>query len=296
MRLSMTNPDWNQLRAFLETADTGSLSAAARKLGLTQPTVGRQVAAIEQALGVTLFERTGHAMVLTDAGVGLLEHARTMGTAAQELLLAASGQSQAVEGLVSVSATDAVATWLLPPVLRRLRESAPGICIEVVTSNALSDLRRREADIAIRHVRPEQPDLIGRLLCESSAGFYASTDWVARHGHPVNAGQTQGLDFIGSDRGGRYLAQLVQHGLPVTADQFRVLSENSVTAWMLVQQGLGIGVMMDDIARQTPGVVRVLDEVAAVRFQTWLVTHRELRTARRIRVVFDALAETLIPR
>jgi DNA-binding transcriptional LysR family regulator len=143
-------------------------------------------------------------MVLTDAGLSLLEHARTMGAAVQELMLSASGQSQAVEGLVSVSASDAVATWLLPPVLRRLREVAPGITVEVVTSNALSDLRRREADIAIRHVRPDQPDLIGRLLYESSAGFYASADWVARHGHPRTAQDAQGLDFIGADRTGRY--------------------------------------------------------------------------------------------
>ena len=292
----MTQPDWNQLRAFLETAETGSLSAAARKLGLTQPTLSRHVAAIEQALGVTLFERTAQAMVLTDAGLSLLEHARTMGSAVQELMLAASGQSQAVEGLVSISASDAVATWLLPPVLHRLREVAPGITVEVVTSNALSDLRRREADIAIRHVRPDQPDLIGRLLYESSAGFYASADWVARHGHPRTAQEAQGLDFIGADRTGRYLEYLVHHGLPLSATQFRVLSENSVTAWMLVQQGLGIGVMMDDIARRTPGVVRVLDEVAAVRFPVWLVTHRELRTARRIRLVFDELAEALTNR
>jgi DNA-binding transcriptional LysR family regulator len=291
----MTQPDWNQLRAFLETAETGSLSAAARKLALTQPTLSRHVAAIEQALGVTLFERTGQAMVLTDAGLSLLEHARTMGAAAQELVLSASGQAQAVEGLVSVSASDAVATWLLPPVLRRLREVAPGITVEVVTSNALSDLRRREADIAIRHVRPDQPDLIGRLLYEASAGFYASADWVAQHGHPRTAQDAQGLDFIGSDRSGRYLAYLVQHGLPVSAAQLRVLAENSVTAWMLAQQGLGIGVMMDEIARRTPGVVRVLDEVAAVRFPVWLVTHRELRTARRIRMVFDELAEALMP-
>ncbi|MBK9440349.1 MAG: LysR family transcriptional regulator [Comamonadaceae bacterium] len=291
----MTQPDWNQLRAFLETAETGSLSAAARKLGLTQPTLSRHVAAIEQTLGVTLFERTAQSMVLTDAGLNLLEHARTMGAAAQELVLTASGQSQAVEGLVAVSATDAVATWLLPPVLRRLRDVAPGITVEVVTSNALSDLRRREADIAIRHVRPDQPDLIGRLLYDSSAGFYASTDWVERHGHPRTAQQAKGLDFIGADRSGHYLAYLVQHGLPLSATQFRVLSENSVTSWMLVQQGLGIGVMMDEVARRTAGVVRVLDEVAAVRFPVWLVTHRELRTARRIRMVFDELALALTP-
>jgi DNA-binding transcriptional LysR family regulator len=291
----MTEPDWNHLRAFLETAETGSLSAAARKLGQTQPTLSRNVAAIERSLGVTLFERTGPAMALTDAGHRLLESARAMGAAARDIAVAASGQSQAVEGLVSVSASDAVATWLLPPVLRRLREIAPGITMEIVTSNMLSDLRHREADIAVRHVRPTQPDLIGRLLYDASAGFYASRAWVAQHGHPRTPAQALGLDFIGVDRQGRYLEQLSQHGLPLLPQQFRVLSENSVTSWMLVQQGLGIGVMMDEIAQQTPGVVRVLDEVPAVRFPVWLVTHRELRTARRIRIVFDALAQALAP-
>lgn len=295
IRNRMTLPDWNHLRAFLETAETGSLSAAARKLGLTQPTLSRQVAAIEQSLGVTLFERTGQAMVPTEAGLSLLEHARTMGSAAEELALAASGQSQAVEGLVSISASDAVATWLLPPVLQRLRTKAPGITVEVVTSNALSDLRRREADIAIRHVRPDQPDLIGKLLYESSAGFYASLEWVRRHGHPRTAAEALQHDFIGVDRVGRYQELLAQHGLPLESAQFTVLSENSVTAWMLVQKGLGIGVMMEEVAQLTPDVVRVLDDIKPVRFPVWLVTHRELRTARRIRIVFDLLAQMLTP-
>ena len=156
----MDNLDWNQLKAFLQTAQTGSLSAAARKLGLTQPTLSRQVAAIEQQMGVTLFERVGKSMVLTPTGLDLLEHARAMGTAAEALGLAASGRSQAVGGVVSVSATDVVATHLLPPILQRLRAQEPGIAVEVIASNALSDLLRREADIAIRHVQPEQPELI----------------------------------------------------------------------------------------------------------------------------------------
>lgn len=291
----MTEPDWNHFRAFLETAETGSLTAAARKLGQTQPTLSRNVAAIERSLGVTLFERTGQTMVLTDAGHRLLEGARAMGAAARDMALAASGQSEAVEGLVSISASDAVATWLLPPVLRRLRNIAPGIAIEIVTSNSLSDLLQREADIAVRHVRPTQPDLIGRSLYEATAGFYASQAWIAEHGHPRTVEQALNLDFIGLDRHGRFLEHLIAHGLPLSQKQFRVLSENSVTGWMLVQQGLGIGIMMDEIAHQTAGVVRVLDEVAAVRFPVWLVTHRELRTARRIRIVFDALAQALAP-
>jgi len=294
MHLRMDRLDWNQLRAFLETAETGSLSAAARKLGLTQPTLSRQVAAIEQRLGVTLFERVGKAVVLTSTGLDLLEHARTMGSAAEELALTATGRSQAVEGVVSISASDAVAAYLLPQVIHRIRQAAPRVIVEVVSSNALSDLRRREADIAIRHVSPAEPDLIARLLREATASFYASEAWVAAHGHPRTADEAVAHDFIGMDRAGRFLAYLRAHGLPLTTANVPLYSENSVTAWEMVRSGLGIGAMMDDIARLTPRVVRVLDEVAPVRFPIWLVTHRELRTARRIRVVFDLLAEHLL--
>ena len=293
MHLRMDHLDWNQLKAFLETAETGSLSAAARKLGLTQPTLSRQVAAIEQRMGVTLFERVGKAMALTPTGLDLLEHARAMGAAAEALGLAASGRSQAVGGVVSVSATDVVATYLLPPLVRRLHEQEPGIAIEVISDDALSDLLRREADIAIRHVKPEQPELIARLIREAEANFYASEDWVKVHGHPRHAADAADLPFVGADRSGRYLGFLRQHGLPISEGNFSSFADHSKAHWALVRHGMGIGAMLDEIARDTPGMVRVLDEVPPVRFPIWLVTHRELRTSRRIRVVFEALAEGL---
>lgn len=289
----MSNLDWNQLKAFLETAETGSLSAAARKLGLSQPTLSRQVAAIEQRMGVTLFERVGKAMALTSTGLDLLEHARAMGAAAEAMGLAASGRSQAVGGVVSVSATDAVAAILLPPLLRRLREQEPGIAVEVIPSNAQSDLLRREADIAIRHVKPEQPELIARLIREATAHFYASEDWVKVHGHPRSATDTALLPFVGSDRSGRYLAYLRTHGLPLNEANFSCYADHTVAHWALVQQGMGIGAMMEEIALATPSMVRVLDDLPPVRFPIWLVTHRELRTSQRIRVVFEALAQGL---
>jgi DNA-binding transcriptional LysR family regulator len=289
----MNNLDWNQLKAFLHTAETGSLSAAARKQGLTQPTLSRQVAAIEQHMGVTLFERVGKTMVLTPTGLDLLEHARAMGAAAEALGLAATGRSEAVGGVVSVSASDAVAAYLLPPIVQRLRTREPGIAVEVIASNALSDLLRREADIAIRHVKPEQPDLIARLIRETEAHFYASEGWVQAHGHPRNAEDARQLPFVGSDRNGRYLGYLRQHGLHLNEANFSCYADHTVAHWALVYQGMGIGAMMDEIARKTPGVVRVLDDLPPVRFPIWLVSHRELRTSRRIRVVFDALAEGL---
>lgn len=290
----MERVDWNQLRAFLETAETGSLSAAARKLGLTQPTLSRQVAAIEQSMGVTLFERVGKAMVLTYTGLELLEHARTMGAAAAALSLVATGRSEAVEGVVSVSATDAVAAYLLPPLVRRLRAQEPGIAIEVISTNAISDLLRREADIAIRHVKPEQPDLITRHVREASASFYASKEWVQVNGHPRTAEEAADLPFVGSDRTGQYLSYLQQHGLPLSEKNFSCYADHSVAHWSLVRQGMGIGAMMDEIAVDTPDTVRVLDDVPEVRFPIWLVSHRELRTSRRIQVVFEALAQGLV--
>jgi DNA-binding transcriptional LysR family regulator len=291
----MDKLDWNQLRAFFETAETGSLSAAARKLGLTQPTLSRQVAAIELSMGVTLFERVGKAMVLTPTGLDLLEHARAMGTAAEALSLAATGRSQAVGGVVSVSASDAVAAHLLPPLVRQLREQEPGIAIEVISTNALSDLQRREADIAIRHVKPEQPDLIARLIREAAANFYASEAWVHAYGHPRTGEDAAHLPFVGSDRSGQFLGYLRQHGLPVSEANFSCYADHSVAHWALVRQGMGIGAMMDEIALETPGIVRVLDDVPPVRFPIWLVTHRELRTSRRIRVVFEVLSQGLVP-
>ena len=289
----MNNLDWNQLKAFLETAETGSLSAAARKLGLTQPTLSRQVAAIEQSMGVTLFERVGKSMALTPTGLDLLEHARAMGAAAEALGLAATGSSQAVRGVVSVSATDAVATTLLPPLVKKLHDQEPGIAIDVIPSNALSDLLRREADIAIRHVKPEQPDLIARLIREATAYFYASESWVNAHGHPRSAEDAARLSFVGSDRSGQYLGYLRTHGLPLSEANFSCYADHSVAHWALVRQGMGIGVMMEEIALATPGMVRVLDDLPPVRFPIWLVTHRELRTSKRIRMVFDALAQGL---
>ncbi len=286
-------PDWNLLRAFLHTARAGSLSAAARELGLAQPTLGRQVAALERQLGVTLFERVGRSLVATPSARALLAHVQRMGESAQALGLAASGLVQAVDGVVSISASDMVAARWLPRVLPALREQAPGLVLELVTTNALSDLQRREADIAIRHVRPQEPELIGVHVRDATAGFYAARHWVQRHGHPRSAADAARHGFVGDRRDGRFLAYLQAHGLPITEAHFTAYAENSVTGWALVRAGMGIGAMMDEVALEDGDMVRVLDEVPPVRFPVWLVTHRELRTARRIRVVFDALAQAL---
>ena len=289
----MTNIDWNRARAFLATAEAGSLSAAARKLGLTQPTLSRQVAALEAELGVTLFERVGKKLALTETGESLLDHVRAMGEAAIAMTFAASGRAQAIEGRVSISATDAYAAYILPEIVERIRREAPQVSVVIVSCNTLSDLRRREADIAIRHVRPEEDGLIGRLVHESTAHFYASRSWVAHHGRPKSIADIAQRDLVGFEETERFAELMRSIGVRATADGFRLVSENAVVVWEMVKRGLGIGFMSREIAQCSGGVVELFPDAEPMRFPVWLVTHRELRTSRRIRLVYEILAEEL---
>lgn len=284
--------DWNQARAFLITALEGSLSAAARQLKQTQPTLSRQVAALEKHLGVTLFERVGKRLVLTETGMDLLEHVRAMGEAAGLVALGATGRSQAIVGQVRISASEVVAAYLLPPIVERLRSAHPEIDVHVVASNRLSDLLRREADIAIRHVRPEQPDLVARKVRDSSAHLYAARRYLERHGRPKPHDLT-GAVFIGADDNPRFVEVLRQLGARVSLDNFKWTTDSHLVGWEMLRQGLGIGAMLDDIADSTPGIERVLPSLPAIPVPYWLCTHRELYTSRRIRVTFDLLAEAL---
>lgn len=289
----MNTPDWNHIRAFHATAVEGSLSAAARRLGLTQPTLSRQVAALEAELGVTLFERIGRRLVLTRTGMDLLEHVRAMGEAAQSVTLAASGHVQEISGRVSISATDTYAAYILPGIVERIRAEAPEITVTIIASNALSDLRHREADIAIRHVRPDAPELIGRHLRDTEAHFYAARAWIDRHGLPQAPADLAGPGLLGFDDGERYAAHLQGIGIPMSPEAFRVLSENTVAIWEMVRRGLGIAAMLREVAAHTPEVVRLLPDLPPIRVPIWLVTHRELYASRRLRVVHDILAEEL---
>ncbi|MEC8575261.1 MAG: LysR family transcriptional regulator, partial [Pseudomonadota bacterium] len=218
----MNSPDWNHIRAFLATADSGSLSAAARKLGLTQPTLSRQVAALETELGLLLFERVGRSLELTQAGRELLDHSRTMGQAAEALSLSATGQAQSIDGTIRITASDMMSAYVLPEVLQQLQRRAPRLTIDVVATNDIRDLMRREADIAIRHVRPDQPDLIARLVQEASGHFYASRSYLDKRGRPACYSDLADHDFVSFGDTDRMIEYLVPMGIPVTADQFRI--------------------------------------------------------------------------
>ena len=289
--------DWNQVRAFLATVEEGSLSAAARALGQTQPTLSRQVSGLEQDLGVTLFERGPRTMTLTDAGVDLADHVRLMGEAAMHLSLAASGQSQSVEGHVSITATDMMATYLLPTAMSQIRVMAPNIVVELIASNDVRDLTKREADIAIRHARPEQPDLVARLVGNASAHLYASKSYLTAAGHPASTDDLSTLNFIGMLPNERFMATIRALGLELKAEQFKIRTASGTAVIELVRQGLGISFLPRQTADLFPELVPVLTDRVSFPIPIWLVTHRELHTSRRIRVIYDllnvALAEIL---
>ncbi len=283
--------DWNQARAFSATADAGSLSAAARRLKLTQPTLSRQIAALETALGTLLFERVGKRLVLTETGLSLVGHARAMAAAAEAMALAAAGSSQDLTGRVTISATDAVSAYLLPDLVARIREAAPQITLAVVASDSISDLRKREADIAIRHVRPSEPELIARRVGEMTAHFYAAENWLARNPAPQSVAELAQAELLGFEPIETFAEHLRLAGILISADRFRILSANSVVLWEMVRQGVGICLMLKEIAERMPGVVRLLPGLPGTPVPVWLVSHRELRTSGKVRLVFDILAD-----
>jgi DNA-binding transcriptional LysR family regulator len=285
--------DWNQARAFLATVEEGSLSAAARVLRLTQPTLSRQVAALEEQLGVVLFERVGHKLTPTPSGMDLAEHVGAMRDAANRVSLMASGQSQSIEGLVRVTASDIFSASLLPPLLLDLQALAPRLEVDVVAANDIRDLQRREADIAIRHVRPEQPHLVARLISEQSARLYAASSYLDRRGRPKTPEDLAAHDLVGIGDIDRMVGFMNAMGLPVSSKNIRAGSDNGLVAWEMVKTGLGIMAMADVVAEPCKEIEVVLPETDPVIFPVWLTTHREVQTSRRIRLVYDFLADSL---
>ena len=285
--------DWNRARAFLVTAEEGSLSAAARALGMTQPTVGRQVTALEQELGVVLFERVGLGLVLTPSGLELVEHVRAMGDAASRVSLTASGQSQSIEGNVCITVSEVYAVFILPPIIAKIRKMEPKIHIEIIATNSTSDLRRREADIALRNFRPTQPELIAKKIKDVSARLYATPEYLERIGVLKKPDDLERADFISFDSTGMLINGLNALGLNLKKKNFPILTENYIAHWELVKQGLGIGIMPEEIGDAEPLVERVLPILKPIEFPIWLTAHRELNTSRRIRMVFDLLAKEL---
>jgi DNA-binding transcriptional LysR family regulator len=287
--------DWNHARAFLVAAEEGSFSAAARALTMAQPTIGRQVAALEEELGVTLFERIGSALELTGPGLALLEHVRAMGNSAVRVSLAASGQAEVIDGTVCITASELISAFVLPPIVARIRKEHPGIELEIVASNRPRDLRRREADIAIRNFRPTEPELFARKIAVRNARLYASPTYLERLGHLAGPSDLSRADFFAFDRTDVMIDGLRAMGIELTRRNFPIVSENHLVHWEMAKQGLGICIVLDEVGDAEPRLRRVLPDLAPLPVPLWLTAHRELHTSRRIRVVCDLLAEELGP-
>jgi DNA-binding transcriptional LysR family regulator len=232
--------------------------------------------------------------VLTEAGQQLVTHLQDMGAAADRVAMAAAGQAQSTEGVVRITAADIYAAYVLPPMLGRLRAEAPGITIEVMAVNSISDLMRREADIAIRHVRPEQEGLVARRCADTPARIFGAPDYLDRVGRPQSFGDLERAQFAGATEGNEgFVGEMRKRGVMLGPANFPLATQSGVAAWEWVRRGICLSPMVESVARATGGVEVVLPELEPIAVPVWLVTHRELRTSRRIRVVFDILAECL---
>ena len=288
----LREPDWALLRAFLEVAQAGSLSRAALALGSSQPTLSRQVAQLEAQLGHALFERTTRGVRLTEAGAALRVPVERMREQALQFGLVAAGRSQSLAGTVRVTASDVYSAYVLPPLLRALRESQPEIQIELVASDRIENLLERDADIALRTVRPRQTALVARRLADQPLGLYAHHDYLLAHGRPTAATLRQHA-WVGYDRSDQMLRGFRAAGIAVDKTMFGFRCDNQIVAWQAVLAGLGIGVMAQRVAAEFAQVLRVLPKVAIAPMPLWITAHRELRGTPRLRVVFDALAQAL---
>jgi len=285
--------DWTHLQTFLAVAEHGSLSAAARSLGGSQPTMGRHISALEADLRVRLFERTAGGLELTPTGADLLPHARQMADAAGHLSLVAEGRAAAVAGTIRITASQIVATYVLPEILVALRQAEPEIDVELVASDRSENLLQREADIAVRMYRPGQGDVITRQVAELSVGMFAAHDYVARRGVPRSLDEFRQHDIIGYDRSDLVIRGFRDAGLEVGRDFFSFRSDDQVVCWRMVVAGYGIGFNQVQIGEAEPRVTRLYADATLPTLPVWLTAHAELRTSARVRRVFNFLADGL---
>lgn len=285
--------DWSLVRSFLAVLEQGSLLAAARQLKSSQPTMGRHVTELESQLGVVLFERTGRGLLPTEAALRLAESARTMQLGADALARSVMGADHAVSGTVRITASQPVSCYVLPPLLAQMRLSLPDVQVEVVASNAVSNLLRREADIAVRMVQPEQATVIARRVGKVALRACAHQDYLRRRGMPRQPVDLLEHHLIGGDRNDEILKGFAAGGIAVTREHFAFRTDDLIVVWEAVRAGLGIGFVSEHLIRSDPAVIPLLPKLKIQPFPVWLAVHKEVRTSKRIRTVYDFLAEAL---
>lgn len=287
------SPDWALYRAFLAVVEAGSLSGAARGLGLTQPTVGRQIEALEQALGgPALFTRSPSGLRPTEAALALRPHAEAMAAAAEALLRTASGAADQARGVVRVTTSQVMGAEVLPKILARFHEDHPAIAIELVLSDRQEDLLRRDADIAVRMARPTQAALTARRIGAVPVGLFAHRRYIERHGEPAALDQA-GLSAIGFDRNLEMLSALRALDIRLDREMFALRSNSDLAQMAALRAGFGVGACQYGIARRDPNLVPVLVDSFRFDLECWVAMHEDLKGSLRMRLMFDALVEEL---
>ena len=290
--MTSANPDWSLYRSFLSVLRTGSLSAAAREEGLTQPTVGRHVDALEKALGVALFTRSQHGLTPTEAALELQPYAESLEATAAALVRAAVGRA-GTRGTVRITASEVIGAEVLPAILTQVHESHPEITIELVLSNRTEDLLQREADIAVRMVRPTQQALLARHVGDAELGLHARRDYLQRRGVPSSLDELRGHTLIGFDRENAFIRSVRARGIPIERGMLALRSDSDLAQLAALRAGFGIGVCQVGLARRSTDLVRVMAKSFLFKLEVWIVMHSDLRSSARCRVVADALAAGL---
>ena len=285
--------DWSLVRSFLAVLEKGSLLAASRHLQLSQPTIGRHVAELESQLGLVLFDRNGRGLLPTEAAYHLAESARIMQSGADQLARNVMGADLGASGTVRITASQPVSCYVLPPLLAQMRLSLPDIQVELVASNEVSNLLRREADIAVRMVQPEQASIIARRVGKVTLRACAHQDYLRRRGVPRQPSDLLAHDLIGGDRNDDTLKGFAAQGLVVGREQFAFRADDLIVVWQAVRAGLGVGFVSEHLIRSDPAVIPVLPKLKIQPLPVWLAVHKEIRTSKRVRAVYDFLADAL---
>ncbi|MES2096458.1 MAG: LysR family transcriptional regulator [Pseudomonadota bacterium] len=284
--------DWERHRAFLSVLREGSLSGAARSLLLAQPTVRRRIAELEHQLGIALFTRAPEGLVPTDAALGLRQHAEAMEIASAAFARGAT-QGSDIAGLVRVSASDVIAVEVLPPMLADLRRRFPKLVVALSPNNRSEDLLRREADIAVRMVRPEQGALVARYIGAIELGLHGRADLFTGRDLPTTPEEAIAFGLIGVETENAVLRGMRAAGLPLNFDGFAFRSDSDLAQLAAIRAGLGVGLCQVPLARRDPALVRLLSDAIGYPLDTWVVMHEDLRSSAPVRAVFDALVAGL---
>jgi DNA-binding transcriptional LysR family regulator len=286
-------PDWSLWRSFAAVVAHGSLSAAARAIKSSQPTIGRHIELLETHLGVALFERSLSGLKPNETALKLYGPIAEAQRALAEATMMAEGAQDETGGSVRITASAIISNYVLPEILVAIRALHPRIALEIVPSDSAENILMREADIAIRMFRPTQLELVTRHLGDIPILPAAHERYLARRGRPTSINDLWQHDLLGFDRSDAIITHAQKLGITLTRDNFALRSDDQPHLWELMRAGLGIGFAQDNLVRRTPGMVIVPIDLAIPALPIWLTTHRELYTSHRIRAVYDALATGL---